>query len=201
MKSKELEMDELSSPARSVTASEFSKLAIITALVKNAPVSLGRTGLMKCLFFLKTLKNVPLPYNFRLYTYGPFDSNVLEDLQYAESLGAIKSTLVAYPGGYGYHLQAGPEAENVESRAADFVSKYRDKIAWTLREFGSRSAIDLEMASTLIYIDRSFASKHTKVKLSELAKSVHDVKPHLSTSVIEVEARQLKERGLLTAAD
>lgn len=180
--------------------SEFSKLAIMTDLVKRAPSTLGRTGLMKCLFFLKTLKNVPLPYTFRLYTYGPFDSHVLEDLQYAESLGAIKSTLVAYPGGYGYQLQAGPEADKVEERASDFVNKHRESITWVLQEFGKRTAIDLEMASTLIYIDRTFADKGAKVQMSELAKSVHDVKPHLAPDVIEREARRLKESGLLRAA-
>lgn len=187
-------------PAHEVTAlSEFSKLAIMTDLVKRAPGTLGRTGLMKCLFFLKTIKNVPLPYIFRLYTYGPFDSHVLEDLQYAESLGAIKSTLVPYPGGYGYQLQAGPEADKVEERASDFVNKYRESITWVLNEFGNRSAIDLEMASTLIYIDRTFADKGSKVQISELAKSVHDVKPHLTTEVIEREARRLKDSGLLNA--
>jgi hypothetical protein len=72
-----------------IALSEFSKLAIITTLVRDSPIALGRTGLMKCLFFLKILENVPLPYNFRLYTYGPFDSHVLEDLQYAESLGRL----------------------------------------------------------------------------------------------------------------
>ena len=67
-------MSELSSESQDATTpSEFSKLAIMTALVKSAPAPLGRTGLMKCLFFLKTLKKVPLPYNFRLYTYGPFE--------------------------------------------------------------------------------------------------------------------------------
>jgi hypothetical protein len=180
--------------------SEFSKLAIMTDLVKRAPGIIGRTGLMKCLFFLKTLKNVPLPYTFRLYTYGPFDSHVLEDLQYAESLGAIRSTLVAYPGGYGYQLQAGPEADKVEERASDFVNKHRESITWVLQEFGNRTAIDLEMASTLIYIDRTFADKGSKVQIAELAKSVHDVKPHLTTDVIEREARRLKESGLLRAA-
>ena len=184
-----------------IALSEFSKLAIITTLVRDSPIALGRTGLMKCLFFLKILENVPLPYNFRLYTYGPFDSHVLEDLQYAELLGAIKSTLVSYPGGYGYRFEAGPNAEDIERRAANSVGKYREKIDLILSQFGRRSAIDLEMVSTLIYIDRSFTSKGKKVELSVLARSVHDVKPHLSTNIIESEARGLKERGLLTAVD
>jgi hypothetical protein len=178
---------------------EFSELAVIADLVRRAPGVVGRTALMKCLLFLKTLREVPLPYTFRLYTYGPFDSKVLEDLRYAESLGAIRSTLIAYPGGQGYQLQAGPDAGKIEERASDFLDRYRESIDWVLDEFGNRSAIDLEMASTLIYVDRSLAEKGSKVPASELAKRVHDIKPHLTTDVIEGEARRLKDRGLLTA--
>lgn len=178
---------------------EFSKLGVMTELVKKAPGKLGRTGLMKCLFFLQTLKNVPLPYNFRLYTYGPFDSHVLEDLQYAESLGAIRSTVVAYPGGYGYELQVGSEAEKIEERTSEFVAQHQDSINWVLQEFGNRTALDLEMASTLIFIDRTFAEKRSKVKIADLAKRVHDVKPHLTTDAIEKEAQSLNQRGFLQA--
>ena len=71
---------------------------------------------MKHLFFLKVLRRVPLPYNFRLYTHGPFDSDVLDDLQYAQALGAIESTLVPYSGGYGYELRAGTNAEKIEKQ-------------------------------------------------------------------------------------
>jgi hypothetical protein len=182
-----------------VMLTEFSKLAIMTELVKRAPGNLGRTGLMKCLFFLQTLRNVPLPYTFRLYTYGPFDSHVLEDLQYAESLGAIRSTVVAYPGGYGYQLHPGPKAARVEERASEFVAQHQDSITWVLQEFGNRTALDLEMASTLIYVDRTFVEKGSKIQITDLAKRVHDVKPHLTTDTIEKEARNLNQRGLLQA--
>jgi hypothetical protein len=180
---------------------EFQKLAVMTELVRRSPAALGRTGLMKCLFFLKTVRNVPLPYSFRLYTYGPFDSHVLEDLQYAETLGAIKSTLVSYATGSGYQLEAGPNADKIEARASDFIRRHSDSIGWVLQEFGDRSASDLEMASTLIYIDRSFSDKDSKVSLRELARAVHDVKPHLRTDVIEREAEDLGRRGLLKTVE
>ncbi len=179
----------------------FSKLAIMTELVKRAPSKLGRTGLMKCLFFLKVLGDVPLPYNFRLYTYGPFDSQVLEDLQYAESLEAIHSVVVSYPGGHGYQLEGGPRAIKLEERAAEFVAKYDSSIDWVLQEFGSRSALDLEMASTLIYVDRTFVERGSRTQIPDLVRKVHDVKPHLTNDAIEREARSLYQRGFLRAVD
>lgn len=180
------------------TDNKLDRVALIAHLVAQAPTKLGRTALMKCLFFLKAVKRVPLPYNFGLYTYGPFDSDVLDDLQYAEALGAVESTLVEYPKARGYGYQRGPKLEEVEKQAEQFLSRYEQSIEWVLNEFGRRSAIDLEMASTLVYIDRMTSGK--KVTIIDLARKVHEVKPHLALDTIEREARALKDKGLLQAA-
>jgi uncharacterized protein len=180
-------------------ANQNNMLALITEISRRAPRNLGRTALMKYLFFLQTLRDVPLSYNFRLYTHGPFDADVLDDLQYAQALGAIESTVVAYPGGRGYVLRAGPQAEKIERQSAQFLAEHRDSIDWVLNEFGARSAVDLEMASTLVFVDRSLTENRSKVPTSTLAKKVHDIKPHLTTEVIEREAKNLHQRGLLTA--
>ncbi len=179
---------------------QLQRLAIITELVRKAPGGFGRTALMKCLFFLKTLKEAPLPYNFRLYTYGPFDSDVLDDLQYAESLGAIESAVCPYPGGYRYEFSVGPEADRIKKQVSEFVLQQKDNIDWVVKEFGGRSALELEMASTLVYIDRAFAEQGTKVSIEGLAKNVHDVKPHLSIDKIVKEAQELSKRDFLMAA-
>ena len=179
--------------------SKLDRIALIAELVDHAPTAPGRTMLMKCLYFLKAVKDVPIPYTFRLYTYGPFDSDVLDDLSYAESLGAIKSTLVAYPGGQGYEFELGPESEKIKQQSKEFLKEHKDSIDWVLLEFGNRSALDLEMASTLIFIDRTLSEKGTKKPIAEIAKKVRDVKPHLDTKAIEEEAKKLNQKGLLTA--
>jgi|SRR5579884_594294 len=178
---------------------KLNRIALIAKLIERAPTKPGRTALMKCLFFLKVLKGVPLPYSFRLYTYGPFDSDVLDDLNYAESLGAVQSTLVAYPGVRGFEYHLGPKAKKIESQAEQFLARHDDSIKWVLQEFGKRSALDLEMTSTLVYIDRTLADKGTKTTITELARKVRDVKPHLAAEAIEREARALNERGFLIA--
>ena len=80
---------------------QLKRLATIAALVKREP-GVGRTVVMKWLFLLMALKHVPLRYNFRLYTYGPFDGRVLEALEYAEAIGIVEAKASRYPGGYGY---------------------------------------------------------------------------------------------------
>jgi uncharacterized protein len=181
------------------TNNKLDSVALIAHLVARAPTKLGRTALMKCLFFLKAVKHMPLPYSFGLYTYGPFDSNVLDDLQYAEALGAVRGTLVEYQRARGYEYQRGAKVEELEKQASEFLSRYKESIDWVLSEFGNRSAIDLEMASTLVYIDRMIKAKKERATIVDLARKVHEVKPHLAIDTIEREARSLKERGLLEA--
>jgi hypothetical protein len=154
---------------------------------------------MKYLFFLKILRNVPLAYNFRLYTYGPFDGDVLEHLGYAESLGAVASRAIAYSGGRSYEYRSGPDADLVRQQGQEFLARQEANIAWVLERFGNRSAVDLEMASTIVYIDRSLAERNLTTTIEELARKVRDVKPHLQLDQIEQEARALAESRLLTA--
>ena len=82
----------------------FARLGILAELARQA--RLGRTALMKILFFLQESRGVPLNYQFSLYSYGPFDSDVLSDISSAERLNVLKSTTIYYPSGIGYDILA-----------------------------------------------------------------------------------------------
>ena len=76
--------------------SVWNRLGLICSLVEKSKGKAGRTALMKFAYLLKALKCVPLDYRFTLYTYGPFDSDLLDDLSYAEALEAVQSSLVHF---------------------------------------------------------------------------------------------------------
>lgn len=180
----------------------LNQVALISELVRRAPTPLGRTALMKLTYFLKTLKGVPLSYDFRLYTYGPFDSDVLDDLKYAEVLRAVESEVTFYPtGGKGYQYRPGSHIDEVANCAKAFLSGNSKSIDWVLENFGFRSAQDLEMASTLVFIDRATRESGSRQEIPELARKVRAVKPYLSTEAIEREARDIKGKGLLLAVN
>ena len=146
---------------------------------------------MKLPFFLVALRNVPLDYDFRLYTYGPFDSNVLDDLSYAESLEAVKSELIYHLGGYGYSIRPGVKADDIEARGREFLEKYREDIHWVIQKFGNESASSLELLSTVVYVDREALEQGENLSIEELATRVHEVKPHFSKEVIRSRAESL----------
>jgi hypothetical protein len=177
----------------------LQRIALIADLICKAPAGFGRTALMKCLYFLQTVRRVPLGYNFRLYTYGPFDPDVLSDLSLAERLGMVESELSQFSGGYRYEFRRGTAADRMLEGVQDFLERYQEDIDWVVRNFGRRSALELENASTLVFIDRSFAERGGRTTIGDLARKVHEVKPHLAIHLIEKEANSLKEQQLLAA--
>ena len=86
--------------------------AILARLVCNAPDrKLGRTQLMKLFYFLQELKGVQLGYDFRLFAYGPSDSEVLSDLATATSVNVAHEKTVIFARSYGFEITPGPHAE------------------------------------------------------------------------------------------
>lgn len=178
-----------------------SRMALISTLVESSPSGyVGRTGVMKLLYFLQTLRGVPLEYQFTLYSYGPFDSDVLADLSTAEVLGVVSSSVVEFPGGYGYRIRPGPNARWQQERVHKFLRRYRDDVRWVVRKFGEMNSSELELVSTILYADRDAAEGHEDLPLDLLAEIVKEVKPHFSRQEIMKFALRLRDDGLLEAA-
>jgi len=90
----------------------------MAALVEKAPGhTLGRTAIMKLSYYLQVLQLVPLGYEFRLHTFGPFDSDVLDDLAYAEVFGAVKEKVITQSQGYRYEIKPGGSLPRFSKRA------------------------------------------------------------------------------------
>jgi hypothetical protein len=180
---------------------QWLRLGLLSALVEQATVKLGRTALMKLAYLLQTVKEVPLGYDFRLYTYGPFDSDVLNDLGFAESLGAVKSELVTFTSGtgYGYEFAPGVRRDFLRQRATGTLSCHAWAIQWALEEFGCRSASELELLTTIIYADREAAQREEHLSVKELARKVGEVKPRFNEQQIVEKINELDLKNLLLA--
>lgn len=172
-------------------------MALLTALVHRAPEQrLGRTALMKLLFLLTAVRNVPADYRFRMYTYGPFDAEVLSDVDYAARLDALSVEIERYPNGYGYLIELGVEAEATMNRARSFLNEYQPDIDWVTSNFASRSAGELELLSTIVYVNR----EHGVSSLDEMVDIVNEIKPKFPKNSIRQEAERLRETGVIACA-
>jgi len=173
-----------------------ARLATIVALIeKKHP--LGRTAVMKLCYFLQTLRDVPLGYRFTLYSYGPFDSSVLSDISSAEALGGIDSKTVLYPGGYGYEISPAGNSEFVKSLASDFIAKYDADLDWVIQQFGEFGSADLELLSTIVYVDHETARAEARESSDTLAKKVHEIKPHFEIPYVQGKLKYLDQQHFL----
>jgi hypothetical protein len=177
------------------------RLGLLTQLVESSTSSLGRTALMKLAYLLQTLKEVPLGYDFRLYTYGPYQSDLLNDLGRLETMRAVASEVVQYPSGTGYVFTTGPESGKIKSFAGDELSRFQDSVSWVLSEFGTRSASDLELVSTIVFADRESLEDHRRISRSELCRQVREIKPRFSEEVVNQFITNLMAKGLLCSLE
>jgi hypothetical protein len=175
----------------------WERLAVIAKLAERAPSGrLGKTALMKCAYFLQAIKNVPLGYSFSLYSYGPFDSTVLEDLQFAEAFGLVSIEKVQYAHCIRFEIKAGDKGKLKNEAGQLFAEQYSDQIAWVLKEFGNWTAANLELASTIVYANRENESQ----TVEQLAKRVNEVKPHFTVDQIKEQIQNLRRKSLLNIA-
>ncbi len=156
---------------------------------------------MKLAYLLQTVQAVPLGYNFRLYSYGPFDADVLNDIKQAESMQAVVSTMISFSGGggYGYEFASGPAADQVRALVAEKVSRYQDQLAWVIENFGSRNAAELELLSTIVYAAQDCLGRTPPISFDELARHVREIKPRFTSEYVKEKIQLLDEMGLLRA--
>ena len=180
------------------TSIEDTRTVVLARMVSKAPErKLGRTQVMKLFYFLQELKGVPLGYDFRLFTYGPFDSEVLSDLATACSLGTVVEKTVIYPRGYGYEITPGPQAGQLCHDLERTNLGLASQVDEVVREFGSLGAAELELRSTILFVDRELGQAGTMITDRELATRVRLIKPHFTEATILDRVNGMKGKGWL----
>lgn len=170
-----------------------NQLGLISYLSTKVPKErLGRTAVMKLLYFMQALKQVPLDYDFRLYNYGPFDSEVLVDVKRAQRENAVSVELEQFPSGYGYQISSGELAEEFLEKSEQFLDKYRRDIDWVINKFGGLLASELELLSTIDFVstERQYQLDADRDRLLE---EVRAIKPHFDRAKIAKEIERLRE--------
>lgn len=166
------------------------RLALLTALVKQAPRQmLGQTALIKLVFLLTAVCDVPMGYRFRMYTYGPFDPEVISDVDYAARLDSLLVEIELYPKGYRYLIKPGSAASDVMNRARSFLDEHQQNIDRVTETFACRTAGDLELLSTIVYLNQ----EHRMSSMDEIVRTVKDIKPRFTEESVRREAKRLRE--------
>jgi len=176
------------------------RLGLFPVLAERSTTGhIGRTALMKYLYFLQTVRGLPLGYNFSMYSYGPFDSDVLADLGVAQSLNIVEVSPVQFAGGYGYRIKPGTRAEFAKSNAQRFLDEHSNDIDWLVSVFGTLNSAELELTSTIVYVDGECVEAKKPASMHEVTARVHDIKSHFTVEQIRRHVEALLRRGVLKA--
>lgn len=170
----------------------WEKYALIAELIWRFDaqrLTLGKTALQKMIFLLQRALGFDCDYEYTLYNYGPFCTDVARDLDIVEGFGGA---VIAHDlSGGGYELRPGPATDDLRKRGAEFLSEVSDALDRLVGDYGRATVKDLELRSTIVYITQPGRSNEEVVRL------VHQVKPHFSEAHIEAARRELDEKGYL----
>ena len=145
---------------------QYAAISYVAANAKGSP-TLGKTAMQKLIYLVQELHRVPIGYRFRLYNYGPYSSDLAEDLTYVEFLGGITINFDRLQNSYS--IKAADASKFLTGKASEFLSGFRSQIDRIIREFGSRKARDLELLATSVYVFRILQASRTysEQRLSE----------------------------------
>lgn len=170
-----------------------NRLDIIYELAVQKP-GLGKTAMMKYLFLLQNVYNVPLDYDFEIYTYGPYSSEVMEDIDDAAWKNIITVKTELYSSGHvGYCINTKCKKE----KESEFVASFKESIKDLLEQFGDRNAKELELSSTIVYLYMNARMNGWNSDEQAISEDVHEIKPHFQKDKIKQEYIRLYNNNIL----
>lgn len=173
-------------------------IAQLASLASKKHYNLGKTALQKHCYFLQTLFFTDCGYDFRLYTYGPFDSQLLADLDEAEMYDAVNILFDSSIGGY--RIRPGAMAKSLVKTHSQFISGISDKLENVLDEFGPYNAKELELRATIVYAEREAEAEGRELEIDALVSAVKAIKPHFSHETIRSAIEELAQKEHIEVA-
>lgn len=181
----------------------WEKYALITELsqrLHDVHPQFGKTALQKLIYLLQEVYDVDCGYDYRLYTYGPFASQILQDLDLVESIGGVSVNPVR-EGLDGYRIVPNKNAELVKEKAGTFIGMISEHLDALVEDYGSYSAKELEMRATIVFVEREVNRDRGAVSVADLVQVVQDIKPYFTEHEIRSAVMQLKCRKQIKVSD
>lgn len=164
------------------------KSVILNLLLRNP--DMGKTAVMKAVFMLQQVKGIPLGYDFSIYTYGPYASDVMEDIDELVFEHFLSSKMYLYNNYVGYCLRV---TEGVKQADAPLETGEAQALEDVVGFVHGKTAKELELYSTIIYVDDLYQKNKWPGGKTQIAEKVHEIKPHFSMDTIQAAYGSLKE--------
>lgn len=174
----------------------WHRYALIAELAKRlngVSSQFGKTALQKLVYFLQVIYGLDCGYAYEFYSYGPFASQLLNDLDLVAHFGGVLVQPVDSEMG-GYAIKPTPETDSLRGRAAEFLDNAKDVLKDLIGTYGKMTAKDLELRATIVYIERDMHRKGRPATKDEICSLVNEIKPKFSRPEIEQAVDELSGR-------
>jgi uncharacterized protein YwgA len=170
-------------------SSQYNKNIILNVIEQRS--GLGKTAVVKILYILQQVKKMSLNYDFTIYTYGPYSAEVVEDINDLIENCLIDSYVYEYNNYVGYKL-------NLTTLGKTKLSKLSTtdevKIKDVLSFVEEKHAKDLELFSTIIFIENQYTKNQWKNGQDDIVEKVAEIKPHFNREKITIAYTTLLEK-------
>lgn len=187
------------------THSPEESSALIAELAKRldgVSPQFGKTALQKLVYLLQAVYGIDCGYDFGLYSYGPFDSRLLGDLDVAEHWEYVSVRRGPDPFG-GYQILPAKGAVSVKTESSKLLSSAATQSALheLVETYGGMSARDLELRATTVYVSCELLRGGSPPCEEDVCDSVGQVKPKFDRDEIRQAVQELAGRGHIKLAD
>ncbi|MEI7834110.1 MAG: hypothetical protein WCJ56_13055 [bacterium] len=176
----------------------WDRLSVIPEIVyrfteKGCP-ALGKTTLQKIIYLLQGVSGKYLGYDFSLYTYGPFDSQVLQDLDFIENMKGVTITQIS-GGCSGVSITPAESTDDIRNRSNLMNDPIvQSRLQRLILDFGNLSAKEMELRSTLFYVYRDSKRRNEFSTKESVVSLVQEIKPRFDISTIKSAFEELKDK-------
>ena len=170
------------------------RLAIISKIV-TIDENLGKTAMMKYIYLLQQVYKVPTGYDYEIYTYGPYSSELAGDINLAADFDIIEATYSSKH--TGFELRPTSQTNICIDKEKEFINEYSDAISEVIKLFGRKTTKELELSSTIIYVYSNHSFNKWDTSFEEVTNYVKSIKPHFDMDTIKAEYMNLESLGIL----
>ena len=165
--------------------SRLRGVAMVSHSVKKLSVrypdsQIGKTIVQKTMYML-TREGV-IDFNYSMYHYGPYSSQVSSEINFAENLGAVEMDWISDKG---YFIK--PKSDELEGVLSEDDKQAIDRV---IDKYGRFNAIEISIIATALFVEDNFEVTDTE----ELVRVVTSLKPQYSNRIKNI----LKEGGVIS---
>lgn len=132
----------------------------------------GETHIQKAVYFLQTLFEVRLGFDFILYKYGPFSFDLRDALTALRADGLLD---IRPQEPYGPSLFPSEAGLKFPDRFPRIVKEYEKQLEFIGTRLGNRKVQELERLATALYV----SVENSRMGVNDRAMLVHRLKPHV----------------------